>query len=285
MAAKIRDRSSGWAGGSSAVGSPASFSPEQIAEVKAVACEPPAREGVPLSRRSRADVHRLVIERGVTRRVCVDDRAVVARGRDPPVAVRSWIFPTDPEFAVKAGRILDLYQGRWEGELLHPARGDLARMRSPRSRPRPSARPARPRRAARRASRAHLRARRRADLFRGVGRAPRAGDRPLRTEGRDRPVRSARRAGHDPRAIRAARRVFWIVDNGSSHRGERSVDGCRASGRNSCWCIPLGGRSHAIPGAIAARAPAPSQITNAYQTVAVRSGAFCHSKSDVVDRT
>jgi hypothetical protein len=28
-------------------------------------------------------------------------------------------LPTDPEFALKAGRILDLYQGRWAGELLH----------------------------------------------------------------------------------------------------------------------------------------------------------------------
>ena len=41
------------------------FPPEQIAEVKAVACEPPAQAGVPLSRRSVADVHRLVIERGI----------------------------------------------------------------------------------------------------------------------------------------------------------------------------------------------------------------------------
>ena len=33
---------------------------------------------------------------------------------------RSWIFPRDPRFADRAGPILDLYQGRWEGELLHP---------------------------------------------------------------------------------------------------------------------------------------------------------------------
>ncbi len=40
-----------------------------------------------------------------------------------PWQYRSWIFPTDPQFAVNAGRILDLHQGRWEGELLHP--GDM----------------------------------------------------------------------------------------------------------------------------------------------------------------
>ena len=32
-----------------------------------------------------------------------------------PWRYRSWIFPRDPEFAVKAGRVLDLYQRIWEG--------------------------------------------------------------------------------------------------------------------------------------------------------------------------
>jgi hypothetical protein len=30
------------------------------------------------------------------------------------------MFPRDPEFTAKAGRILDLYSGRWQGERLHP---------------------------------------------------------------------------------------------------------------------------------------------------------------------
>jgi len=33
---------------------------------------------------------------------------------------RSWIFPRDPDFEFKAGRVLDLYQGVWEGEPLGP---------------------------------------------------------------------------------------------------------------------------------------------------------------------
>jgi hypothetical protein len=41
------------------------FPPEQVAEVKAVACEPPAKDA-PLSRRSVTDVHRLVFERGIS---------------------------------------------------------------------------------------------------------------------------------------------------------------------------------------------------------------------------
>jgi len=100
----------------------AAFPPEQVAEVKAVACEPPSQDA-PLSRRSGADVHRLVIERGI----CDASQATILRwlAADAirPWQFRSWIFPTDPDFAVKAGRILDLYTGRWEGELLHP--GDM----------------------------------------------------------------------------------------------------------------------------------------------------------------
>jgi hypothetical protein len=34
---------------------------------------------------------------------------------------RTWIFPRDPRFAQKAGPILDLYQGRWEGQPLGPS--------------------------------------------------------------------------------------------------------------------------------------------------------------------
>lgn len=93
--------------------------PQQIALVKAVACEPPS-VGAPLSRRSTADVHRLVVERGI----CAVSQSTIVRWlrRDAirPWRYRSWIFPTDPDFAEKAGRVLDLYQGRWQGECLHP---------------------------------------------------------------------------------------------------------------------------------------------------------------------
>jgi transposase len=42
------------------------FPPEQVAEVKALACELPATQGLPLSRFSRAELHRLVVERGLS---------------------------------------------------------------------------------------------------------------------------------------------------------------------------------------------------------------------------
>jgi hypothetical protein len=42
------------------------FPPEQIAEVKALACELPATHGLPLGRFTRTELHRLVLERGVS---------------------------------------------------------------------------------------------------------------------------------------------------------------------------------------------------------------------------
>lgn len=37
-----------------------------------------------------------------------------------PWQVRSWVFPRDPAFEIKAGIVLDLYQGYWEGQPLGP---------------------------------------------------------------------------------------------------------------------------------------------------------------------
>ena len=35
-----------------------------------------------------------------------------------PGVHRSWIFPRDPQFAEKAGRVLDLYARTWDGTTL-----------------------------------------------------------------------------------------------------------------------------------------------------------------------
>jgi hypothetical protein len=98
----------------------AGFPPEQVAEVVAVACELPARHERPLGRFSRTELHRLVIEQGVSDASAttiwrwLHDRSL------KPWQQRSWIFPRDPDFQPKAGRVLDLYARRFEGRLLHP---------------------------------------------------------------------------------------------------------------------------------------------------------------------
>jgi hypothetical protein len=204
----------------------AAFPPQQIAEVKAVACEPPS-EGAPLSRRSTADVHRLVIERGI----CDASQSTIVRWlREDairPWQYRSWIFPTDPDFALKAGRILDLYEGRWEGKLLHP--GDCvisadekpsiqARRRIHETLP-PAPGVARGQRVEHTYERGgaltYLAA---WDVRRGrvFGRSELKGG----IEAFDRLVWQV--MTKEPYA--SAQRVFWIVDNGSSHRGQKSID-------------------------------------------------------------
>jgi len=85
-----------------------------------VACELPATHDRPLGRFSRTELHRLVIEQGVS------DASASTIGRwlhdrsIKPWQQRSWIFPRDTDFQPKAGRVLDLYARRFEGRLLHP---------------------------------------------------------------------------------------------------------------------------------------------------------------------
>src|SRR5215208_6089795 len=96
------------------------FPPEQVAEAVAVACELPARHERPLGRFSGTELHRLVIEQGITEASAttvwrwLHDRSL------KPWQQRSWIFPRDPDFQPKAGRVLDLYARRFEGRRLHP---------------------------------------------------------------------------------------------------------------------------------------------------------------------
>jgi hypothetical protein len=90
------------------------FPPAQIAEVKALACELPAEKGVALSRWSSAELAREAVARGIVEQI---SGTTVWRWLSAdairPWNYRSWVFPRDPEFREKAGRVLDLYEGRW----------------------------------------------------------------------------------------------------------------------------------------------------------------------------
>ena len=76
---------------------------------------------MPLSRFSTRELARIVVERGITASI---SGATVWRWLDReairPWFHRSWIFPRDPDFAEKAGRVLDLYHGEWDGQPLGP---------------------------------------------------------------------------------------------------------------------------------------------------------------------
>lgn len=89
--------------------------------MKAIACELPARLGLPLSRFSRAELRRHVVAAGIVAEISgvtiwrwLRDDAI------RPWTHRSWIFPRDPAFAAKAGPVLDLYHRHWHGRPLGP---------------------------------------------------------------------------------------------------------------------------------------------------------------------
>jgi len=81
-----------------------------------MACELPKVYGLPLSRFSAADLAREAVGRGL---VATISGTTIWRWLHEdairPWRYRSWIFPRDPDFAAKAGRVLDLYARTWEG--------------------------------------------------------------------------------------------------------------------------------------------------------------------------
>jgi hypothetical protein len=146
---------------------------------------------------------------------------------------RTWIFPRDPDFAAKAGRILDLYQRRWQGAALGPRDFVLSADEKTSIQARKRKHPTLPPAAGRPIYVEHEYTRcgawayfaawdvHRAKLF---GRCERkTGIAPFQ-----RLVAQVMR--HEP--YRSALRVFWIVDNGSSHRGKPAIARLRAKWPN-----------------------------------------------------
>ncbi len=205
-----------------AAGGPPAFPPSVVVAVQALACELPTRCGVPLSRWSRAALRQAVLAQGLVAEI--SGRTLwrwLSADAIRPWRYRSWIFPRDPDFAAKAGRILDLYEGRWEGQGLGEDEfvlsADEKTSIQARVRCHPTAPPQRgvPMRVEHEYGRAGAWAYlaawdvHRAKLFgrceAGSGKAP-----------FDRLV--AQVMAEPP--YKDARRVFWIVDNGSAHRGQ-----------------------------------------------------------------
>ncbi len=100
-------------------GRPPVFSPVQIAEVKALACQPPAASGLPLSRWSCPDLASHVISGGICQTISPSTvRRWLRQDALKPWQCQSWIFIRDPDFAAKAERVLDLYARQWDGKPL-----------------------------------------------------------------------------------------------------------------------------------------------------------------------
>jgi hypothetical protein len=189
--------------------------------VKALACEAVFQAEVPLSRQSLADLTARA-SRALGKPM---SRSTVWRILDAdalkPWQYEYWIFPRDPQFAAKAGVILDLYAGLWQDERLSPGDRILsadektsiqARRRChPTLGPGPGRRRRLEHEYARGGALQYLAA---WDVQQGrvMGRCEATtGIVPfgcLVAQVMERPEYAA------------APRVFWVVDNGSSHRGE-----------------------------------------------------------------
>jgi hypothetical protein len=84
-----------------------------------LACELPARHGRPLSRWSTTDLVQQVQQSGLVASVSGSTLwRWLHQDAIRPWYHRSWIFPRDPDFATKAGRLLDLYAREWQGGAL-----------------------------------------------------------------------------------------------------------------------------------------------------------------------
>jgi hypothetical protein len=202
----------------------AGFPPLEHALVKAVACEAVHQSGLPLSRLSTTDLAaqaRQVLGKAISPSTVW---RILAADAIKPWRYKYWIFPRDPHFAEKAGRGLDLYAGHWRGTPLGPKAylisADEKTSIQARLRCHPRLPPA-PRRAMRveheyerGGALQYLAA---WDVRRGL------------VMGRCEPATGIEPFGRlvaqvmEQKPCRSAKRVFWIVDNGSSHRGEAAV--------------------------------------------------------------
>jgi transposase len=207
-------------------GRPRAFPAAVVAACKAIACELPATRGVPLGRWSLAELRTELLATGL-----VDDVSTTTLWRwldeDPvkPWQHRSWIFPRDPAFHPKAARVLDLYERVVEGR---PLGGDEYVVSADEK------------------TSIQARCRRHPTLPTGVARTMRVEHEyerggalaylaawdvhQARLFGRCESTTGINPFGRlvaqvmttEPYA--SARRVFWVVDNGSSHRGQASVE-------------------------------------------------------------
>jgi transposase len=206
-------------------GRPRAFPAAVVAACKAIACELPATRGVPLGRWSLAELRTEVLATGL-----IDDVSTTTLWRwldeDPikPWQHRSWIFPRDPDFAAKAGVVLDLYDRVFAGEELSEDEYVLSADEKTSIQARCRCHPSLPPGVARAMRVEHEYERGGALAYLAAWDVHQA-----RLFGRCEPATGIAPFGRlvaqvmttEPYA--SATRVFWIVDNGSSHRGQASI--------------------------------------------------------------
>ncbi|MFF0017989.1 IS630 family transposase [Streptomyces sp. NPDC005374] len=206
-------------------GRPARFTPVQVAETKALACQLPAETGVPLSRWSCPELAAELTARGITDSISASTvRRWLRRDALKPWQYQSWIFITDPDFRAKAQRVLDLYVRTWQGEPLdadeYVISADEKTSVQARCRCHPTLPPGRAR--AMRVNHTYGRGGALAYLAAYDVHAAQVSGRCEKTTGIE-PFMNLVTQVMSQEPYASAKRVFWVVDNGSSHRGKKAA--------------------------------------------------------------
>lgn len=207
-------------------GRPKTFTPIQVAGIKALACTPPQDTDLPLGRLSISEIQSMAVAEHLVEAISgTTIHRWLRRDVIKPWQYRSWIFPRDPDFGSKAARVLDLYQGYWDGcpltcddyVISADEKSQLQALRRRHAALAP---------AAGREQRIEFEYERGGTLAYFAAydvQQARVLGRIEATTGIDPFMRLAAQVmGTEPYA--SAERVFWIVDNGSSHRGQASID-------------------------------------------------------------
>lgn len=189
---------------------------------------------MPLARWHSDDLARAAVDQGIVASISGDTVwRWLSADAIRPWQHRSWIFPRDPDFQAKAARVLDLYHRRWKDRKLGPddyvicadeKTSIQARIRKH------ATTPPGPKQAMRVE---HEYARGGALAYLAAWDVHQA-----KVHGRCEPTTGIEPFGRlvaqvmtvEPYA--SARRVFWVVDNGSSHRGQASMDRLEGRWRN-----------------------------------------------------
>ena len=206
-------------------GRPRVFPAAVVAQVKAIACELPATRGVPLGRWSLAELHDELLATGLVDAVSTTTLwRWLRQDALQPWRHHPWLFPRDPAFAAKAARVLDLYQRVFDGAPLGADQYVISADEKTQIQARCRCHPTLPPGQARVMRVEHEYDRGGALAYLAAWDVHHA-----RLFGRCEPS-----TGIDPfgrlvaqvmtiEPYASAERVFWVVDNGSSHRGQASI--------------------------------------------------------------
>lgn len=100
-------------------GRPPTLDAKQMVQIKAIACEQPAKLGLPLSRFSLGEIVLWIKQAEIVTDISTSSVwRLLHHDALRPWYYRAWLFPRDPDFATKAGRVLDLYQHIWQDQPL-----------------------------------------------------------------------------------------------------------------------------------------------------------------------